>query len=212
MERGAWRVRVHRVTKSQTRLSNNTHSGIPMTAEAQQEYYFSLVWRLRSLRSRCYRFCVWWEHAPWFMDDHLSCCILQWQKGPGSLFHKGTNIIHGGRSPGRGHGNSLQYSCLENPMDRGAWWAIVYRVAKSPTWLKGLITGQSHVWGCSFHNLTTSQRSHLQGLSWWSSSWESAFQCRRRGFDPWPGTIPHAVGYEGETCRRAWALQQEEPQ
>ena len=28
-----------------------------------------------------------------------------------------------GRSPGDGHGNSLQYSCLENPMDRGAWWA-----------------------------------------------------------------------------------------
>ena len=30
-----------------------------------------------------------------------------------------------GRSPGEGHGNPLQYSCLENPMDRGAWWAIV---------------------------------------------------------------------------------------
>ena len=30
-----------------------------------------------------------------------------------------------GRSPGGGHGNPLQYSCLENPMDRGAWWAAV---------------------------------------------------------------------------------------
>ena len=38
-----------------------------------------------------------------------------------------------GRSPRGGHGNPLQYSCLENPMDRGAWWAIVYRVAKSQT-------------------------------------------------------------------------------
>ena len=39
-----------------------------------------------------------------------------------------------GRSPGGGHGNLLQYSCLENPMDRGgAWWAIVHRVAKSDT-------------------------------------------------------------------------------
>ena len=38
-----------------------------------------------------------------------------------------------GRSPGGGHGNSLQYSCLEDPMDRGAWWATVQRVAKSPT-------------------------------------------------------------------------------
>ena len=43
-----------------------------------------------------------------------------------------------GRSPGGGHGNSLQYSCLENPMDRRAWWATVHRVAKSGTRLKQL--------------------------------------------------------------------------
>ena len=36
-----------------------------------------------------------------------------------------------GRSPGRGHGNPLQYSCLANPMDRGAWRATVPRVAES---------------------------------------------------------------------------------
>ena len=36
-----------------------------------------------------------------------------------------------GRSPGEGNGNPLQYSCLENPMDGGAWWATVHRVAKS---------------------------------------------------------------------------------
>ena len=44
------------------------------------------------------------------------------------------------RSPGGGLGNPLQYSCLENPKDRGAWWAIVYRVAKSWTRLKGSST------------------------------------------------------------------------
>ena len=38
-----------------------------------------------------------------------------------------------GRSPGKGNGNLLQYSCLENPMDTGAWWAAVYEVAKSQT-------------------------------------------------------------------------------
>ena len=38
-----------------------------------------------------------------------------------------------GRSPGGGHGNQSQYSCLENPIDRGTWWAIVHRVAKSQT-------------------------------------------------------------------------------
>ena len=38
-----------------------------------------------------------------------------------------------GRSPGEENGNPLQYSCLENPMDRGAWQAIVYRVTKNRT-------------------------------------------------------------------------------
>ena len=40
--------------------------------------------------------------------------------------------------PGGGHGNPLQFSCLENPMDRRAWWATVYGVAKSWTRLKWL--------------------------------------------------------------------------
>ena len=40
-----------------------------------------------------------------------------------------------GGSPGEGNGNPLQYSCLENPMDGGAWWATVHRVAKSRTQL-----------------------------------------------------------------------------
>ena len=40
---------------------------------------------------------------------------------------KDMGLIPGsGRSPGEGNGNSLQYSCLENSMDRGAWWAIVH--------------------------------------------------------------------------------------
>ena len=38
-----------------------------------------------------------------------------------------------GRSPGRGYGNPLQYSCLENPMDRGAWGATAHSVAKLDT-------------------------------------------------------------------------------
>ena len=41
------------------------------------------------------------------------------------------SILGLGRSPGRGHGNFLQYSCLENPMDRGAWRATVHGVAQS---------------------------------------------------------------------------------
>ena len=41
-----------------------------------------------------------------------------------------------GRYPGGGNGNPVQYSCLENPMDREAWWATVHGVAESPTRLK----------------------------------------------------------------------------
>ena len=43
-----------------------------------------------------------------------------------------------GRSPGEGNGNPLQYSCLENPMDGGAWQATVHGVAKTGTWLNDL--------------------------------------------------------------------------
>ena len=43
-----------------------------------------------------------------------------------------------GRSPGGGHGNPLQYSRLENPMDRGTWWAIVHMVTDSQAQLKRL--------------------------------------------------------------------------
>ena len=62
-----------------------------------------------------------------------------------------------GRNPGKGHGNPLQYSCLENPMDRGAWQATVHRVAQCGTWLKQLSTqhvliSQGHIWSSlNFH-------------------------------------------------------------
>ena len=43
------------------------------------------------------------------------------------------SLPQSGRSPGIGNSNPLQYSCLDNPMDRGAWWAAVHGVAKSWT-------------------------------------------------------------------------------
>ena len=45
------------------------------------------------------------------------------------------SIPRSGRSPGEGNGNPLQYSCLENPMNGGAWWATVHGVTKSRTQL-----------------------------------------------------------------------------
>ena len=58
-------------------------------------------------------------------DGNESACNLG---GMGS-------IPGSGRSPEEGNGNPLQYSCLENPMDRGAWWATGYTVAKRQTQL-----------------------------------------------------------------------------
>ena len=52
---------------------------------------------------------------------------------------KDTGLMPGSeRSPRGGHGNPLQYSCLENPMDKGAWWATVHRVTNNRTWPKWL--------------------------------------------------------------------------
>ena len=50
-----------------------------------------------------------------------------------------------GRSLGEGNGNPLQYSCLENSMDRGSWWAIVHGVAKSQTGLSCNITNTATI-------------------------------------------------------------------
>ena len=58
----------------------------------------------------------------------------------GNLRDSGSSLS--GRSPAGGHGSPLQYACLENPMDRGAWWAIVHRVTKNWTWLKQLSIAQ----------------------------------------------------------------------
>ena len=53
------------------------------------------------------------------------------------------SIPESGRPSGEGHGNPLQYSCLVNPVDRGAWWSMVHMVAKSRTLLKLLSTHSS---------------------------------------------------------------------
>ena len=68
--------------------------------------------------------------------------VVQVVKNPsnnaGDIKDLGSIIPGSGRSPGGGHGNPLQYSCLGNPMDRGAWWATVHRIAKNQTQLKQL--------------------------------------------------------------------------
>ena len=74
---------------------------------------------------------------PWWLSSKESTSSAGDAGGDGS-------ILGSGRSPGGGHGNPLQYSCLGNSMDRGSWWATVLGVAKSWTRLKRL----------SMHSLT----------------------------------------------------------
>ena len=73
-------------------------------------------------------------------DDQLSQVVLVVKNPP---THAGdvrdaSSIPGSGRSPGSGHSNPLQYSCLEKPMDKGIWWAIAHRVTKSLTQMKRL--------------------------------------------------------------------------
>ena len=66
------------------------------------------------------------------------------------------SIPGSGRSPGEGHGNPFQYSCLENPMGRGIWQATVYRVGKESETTEQLSTAHTHthtlkyIYACSF--------------------------------------------------------------
>ena len=62
--------------------------------------------------------------------------MVQWVKSPPAMQKMQkmwVRFLGWEDNPGGQHGNLLQYSCLENPMDRGAWWALVHRVAKSQT-------------------------------------------------------------------------------
>ena len=70
--------------------------------------------------------------------------LPRWLRGKESTYDAGDtgSIFGSGRSPGGGHGNSPQYSCLENPMDRVAWWATVHEVAEIQTRLTRLSTAQ----------------------------------------------------------------------
>ena len=81
-----------------------------------------------------------------------------------------TGLIPGSeRSPGDGNGNPLLYSCLEDPMDSGAWQAVVHRVTTSQTRLKQLSTAQF----ISMHDYSQ-RRKHMLGPRTISSRWASA--------------------------------------
>ena len=79
---------------------------------------------------------------------------LNWSGSSNDLLHVCHPVC------GEGNGNPLQYSCLENPMDRGAWWAAVHGVAKSRTRLSDF-TFTFH-----FHALEKEKATHSSVLAW----------------------------------------------
>ena len=84
------------------------------------------------------RFNSWIRKIPWKGDGLPTPVFLGFPRGSDgkeSICNaRDLGSIPGlGRSPGRGHGNPVQSSCLENPMDRGAWWATVHGVTNSHT-------------------------------------------------------------------------------
>ena len=83
-----------------------------------------------------------------------------------------------GRSSGEGHDNPLQYSCLENPIDRGAWWATVHGVTKSQTWLSNLACTQHvhvYVYPMKYKNELSSEQEDIQRD--FSSLWKQVSAC-----------------------------------
>ena len=101
---------------------------LPLESDIQWRGLTIHNWALSALFRPIYRL-TWASHMVLVVKNPPAHAGDAWDQGliPGS-----------GRSPGGGHGNPLQYSCLENPMDRGAWWAMIHGVAKSRTQLKRL--------------------------------------------------------------------------
>ena len=83
---------------------------------------------------------------------------IPWVGEPGRLQSMGSHRVGHDWAPslslsciGEGNGNPLQCSCLENPRDRGAWWAVIYGVAQSRTWLKWLSSSSNQTLGNGLH-------------------------------------------------------------
>ena len=131
MDEGAWQAAVHGVAKSRTRLSDFTFFSFHFHAlEKEMATHSSvLAWRIPEAGEPGGLQSMVWLRVGTTERLH---------------FHFSLSCI------GEGNGNPLQYSCLENPMDRGAWRAIVHRVAKSRTQLKQLGMAWHGTCGVSF--------------------------------------------------------------
>ena len=109
------------------------NSFLPLSVKPRCFKGFSSV-NLSGCNAICYCFSL---GLPWWLNGMESTCNAEATGDVGLI--PGT-----GRFPGGGHGNPLQYSCLENPMDREAWQVIVHGIEKSQTyWVANIFTFQT---------------------------------------------------------------------
>ena len=142
-DREAWRAALHGVSKRWTRLSDWTElwgwiSWTLIIKDKNQVYIYHArkVSTFLYIKYKMFFFfflCILYENV--FHNQNK--VTLHHQSMIQPVFPDGTSNAGDGStwvwSPGGGHGNPLQHSCLQNPMDRGAWWATVPRAAKSDT-------------------------------------------------------------------------------
>ena len=145
MDREAWCAAVYGITKSWTWLNDWTELSMGLVCSFHREIFISLLWAV--LLSQMHDFVITMRLKNIEVNEsrcETNNCQLLWG-GSGSMVknppaNAGASGLVGstpglGRSPGGGNGNPLQHTCLENSMDRGAWWATVHRIAESQTWL-----------------------------------------------------------------------------
>ena len=133
--------------------------------------------------------CIVWYLIAKCSPPFLSLSFPGGSDGKASVYNMGDlgSIPGSGRSPGGGNGNTLQYSCLENPMDGGTWWAIDHGVAKSQTqlskftslheWWKPALILEKHFLMQENKTVVTAKSYHLYpgtgvvGIKWvWSQT------------------------------------------
>ena len=139
---GAWWAAVHGVAKSWTRLSDFTFTFHFHALEREIATHSSiLAWRIPGmgepiglLSMGSHRVGHDWSDlaAAAARCSQVVLVVMNPSANTGDV--RGACSVPGsGRSPGGGHSNAFQYSCLENPMDRRAWWTMVHRVTESQT-------------------------------------------------------------------------------
>ena len=159
MDRGAWWVAVHGVAKSQPRLSDFTFTFLSHALEKEMATHSSVLpWRipgvvepggLPSMGSHRVRH-DWSDLAA--VISH--CVYIPYPLYPFICWWR-LRLL-----PGEGNGTPLQYSCLENPMDRGAWWAAVHGFSKSQSRLSDF------TFPFPFHALEKEMATHSSVLAW----------------------------------------------